>query len=126
MSKLSHTQAARSLGGGEGSCIDPEDDIDSGSDEEDRYLPHPLMEEALTATHNLTTPSPASTSVPAPPAGLIKSMVTRMAKKMVSTRIVQRAAEKVSSYPLVLTVELKRLDGVLAVNIPPPSTDTIW
>ena len=38
----------------------------------------------------------------------------------------QRAAQKVSSYPLVLTVVVKGLEGVLAVNIPPPPTDTIW
>ncbi len=53
-------------------------------------------------------------------------MVTRVAKKVVNTKIVRRAAEKVSSYPLVLTVEVNRLDGVLAVNIPPPPTDTVW
>lgn len=133
---VNHTQAARALGGGrggEGSSVDPEDDIDSGSDEEDeRYVPHPLMKEALAATqdivaHNHTTSSPPpSTSAPAPPAGLIKSMVTRVAMKVASTRLVQRAAEKVSSYPLVLTVEVNRLDGILAVNIPPPPTDTIW
>lgn len=135
-SLLSHTQAARALGGGEEPSVDPEDDIDSGSDDEEgRYLPNPLMEEDLASTQDIlpqdnpTSPSPApSTPSLVPPiAGKgFKSMVSRMAKKVVNTRIMQRAAEKVSSYPLVLTVEVNRLDGVIAVNIPPPPTDTIW
>ena len=53
-------------------------------------------------------------------------MVYKISKKVASTKIVQRAAQKVSSYPLVLTVVVKGLEGVLAVNIPPPPTDTIW
>ena len=56
----------------------------------------------------------------------LKSMVSKITKKVANTKIVQRAAQKVSSYPLVLTVEVRRLDGILAVNIPPPPTDTIW
>ena len=56
----------------------------------------------------------------------IKSMVSRITKKVTSAKIVQKAAQKVSSYPLVLTVVVRGLDGVLAVNIPPPPTDTIW
>ena len=58
--------------------------------------------------------------------GKIKSMVYKISKKVASAKIVQRAAQKVSSYPLVLTVVVKGLEGVLAVNIPPPPTDTIW
>ena len=53
-------------------------------------------------------------------------MVSRITKKVANTKFVQRAAQKVSSYPLVLTVVVKGLDGILAVNIPPPPTDTIW
>ena len=53
-------------------------------------------------------------------------MVSKITKKVANAKIVQRAAQKVSSYPLVLTVEVKGLDGILAVNIPPPPTDTIW
>ena len=54
------------------------------------------------------------------------NVVTKIGKRVVNTKIVRKAAEKVASYPLVLTVEVKRLDGVLVVNIPPPQTDTIW
>ena len=127
----SHTHAARVLGGGVGS-VNGEDEIDSGSDEDERDVPHPLLEETLAATQESSPESQFTSnmiSVPVAPAagkGYIKSMVTRMAKKVASTRLVQRAAEKVSSYPLVLTVEMNRFDGVLAINIPPPPTDTIW
>lgn len=54
------------------------------------------------------------------------SMVTKLTKRVANTRIVQKAAEKVSSYPLILTVEVKQLDGILAVNIPPPPSDAVW
>ena len=54
------------------------------------------------------------------------NMVSRLTKKVANNKYIRKAAEKVSSYPLVLTVEVKRLDGVLAINIPPPLTDTIW
>ncbi len=54
------------------------------------------------------------------------SVVTKITKRVANTKFVQRAAEKVSSYPLTLTVEVKQLDGILAVNIPPPPSDTIW
>ena len=54
------------------------------------------------------------------------NVVTKIGKRVANTKIYRRAAEKVSSYPLVLTVEVKRLDGILAVNVPPPPTDTIW
>lgn len=56
----------------------------------------------------------------------LKSVVTKITKKVASTRLVRRAAERVSSVPLELTVEVKTLRGILAVNIPPPPSDTIW
>ena len=56
----------------------------------------------------------------------LKSVVTRITKKVTSTRLVRKAAERVSSIPLELTVEVKTLRGILAVNIPPPRSDTIW
>ncbi len=83
------------------------------------------FQDLLPSDHTPSSASPASTKAGANK-GRIKSMVTRVAKKVVNTKIVRRAAEKVSSYPLVLTVEVNRLDGVLAVNIPPPPTDTVW
>ncbi len=52
---LSHAQAAQALSGGsrgEGSSVDPEDDIDSGcSDDEDGVgVHHPLMEEEIASS----------------------------------------------------------------------------
>ena len=54
------------------------------------------------------------------------NVVTKIGKRVVNTKIVRKVADKAASYPLVLTVEVKRLDGILVVNIPPPQTDTIW
>lgn len=63
-------------------------------------------------------------------AGKLKSAVKnfglKVGHKVVKSSIVRRALDKASSYPLVLTVVVKRLDGELAINIPPPTTDTIW
>lgn len=136
---MSHSRAARALGGrGPGEDAMEEEEIDSGSDDEElRVPPNPLMEEDLAEARAIAsqiqqpvTPLPDAPSVTAAPLpankGKIKSMMYSVAKKMAQTRIVQRAAEKVSSYPLVLTVEVMRLDGILAINIPPPSTDTVW
>ncbi|CAC5377658.1 unnamed protein product [Mytilus coruscus] len=41
-------------------------------------------------------------------------------------KYVKKAMEEVSNTPLVLTVELRFLSGVLAINIPPPPTDRVW
>jgi len=141
---LSHTRAAKALGGGRGLVkTDDDDEIDSGSDYEDQQVPHPLMEEALAEAREiasqelqqhgetLSPPDSALSGGQVPgttPAnkGKFRSMMYSMAKRMANTRIVQRAAEKFSSYPLVLTVEVMQLDGILAINIPPPPTDTIW
>ena len=54
------------------------------------------------------------------------NVVTKIGKRVVNTKIGRKVADKAASYPLVLTVEVKRLDGILIVNIPPPQTDTIW
>ena len=56
----------------------------------------------------------------------LKKVVTRITRRVVSTRLVRRAAEKASSVPLELTVEVRKLKGVVAVNIPPPPSDAIW
>ena len=55
-----------------------------------------------------------------------KAGATKITKRVANTKFVRKAAEKVSSYPLTLTVDVRRLEGVLAVNVPPPPTDTIW
>ena len=51
---LSHTQAAHALAGGvsgKGSSVDPEDEIDSGSDEEEGSgQHHPLLESEFTSS----------------------------------------------------------------------------
>jgi len=41
-------------------------------------------------------------------------------------KYIKRAMEGVSNTPLVLTVELNRLVGTLAINVPPPPSDRLW
>ena len=57
---------------------------------------------------------------------LLTNMVSKLQKIATKSRLVAKAAEKVSSYPLILTVEVKQLDGLLVLNMAPPPSDTIW
>jgi|SRR6218665_842726 len=41
-------------------------------------------------------------------------------------RYIKKAMEEVSNTRLVLNVEMKAVNGTLAVNIPPPPTNRIW
>ncbi|XP_033935120.1 testis-expressed protein 2-like [Pseudochaenichthys georgianus] len=47
-------------------------------------------------------------------------------QKATETEFIKKKMEEVSNTPLLLTVEVQELRGVLAVNIPPPPTDRIW
>ncbi|XP_071359808.1 testis-expressed protein 2-like isoform X2 [Trachinotus anak] len=47
-------------------------------------------------------------------------------QKATETEFIKKKMEEVSNTPLLLTVEVQELQGILAVNIPPPPTDRIW
>ncbi|XP_054460738.1 testis-expressed protein 2-like isoform X2 [Anoplopoma fimbria] len=47
-------------------------------------------------------------------------------QKATETEFIKKKMEEVSNTPLLLTVEVQELRGMLAVNIPPPPTDRIW
>lgn len=47
-------------------------------------------------------------------------------QKATETEFIKKKMEEVSNTPLLLTVEVQELQGMLAVNIPPPPTDRIW
>ncbi|CAN9510792.1 unnamed protein product [Ophioblennius macclurei] len=51
---------------------------------------------------------------------------SRYFQKATETEFIKKKMEEVSNTPLLLSVELQRLQGTLAVNIPPPPTDRIW
>ena len=57
---------------------------------------------------------------------ILNNMVSRLQKIAAKSRLIAKAAEKVSSYPLILSVEVKRLDGYLVVNMAPPPSDAFW
>ena len=61
----------------------------------------------------------------------IFSVIERLAKskwvkKAAETGIVKRAAEKFSNLPIILSVEVQKVQGTLALNIPPPPTNRLW
>ncbi|KAL3877912.1 hypothetical protein ACJMK2_035554 [Sinanodonta woodiana] len=47
-------------------------------------------------------------------------------EKATEIKYIKKAMEGVSNTPLELTVELQKLNGTLAVNIPPPPSDRLW
>ena len=61
----------------------------------------------------------------------ILNMLEKVAKskwvqKAAETKVVQRAVEKFSNLPIELSVEVVRLNGTLAANIPPPPSNRLW
>ena len=61
----------------------------------------------------------------------ILNMLEKVAKskwvqKAAETKVVQRAVEKFSNLPIELSVEVVRLSGTLAANIPPPPSNRLW
>ena len=110
-------------------------DLDSGSDD-DMSVPSSLSSspninqldnsELVSITSNVSSQAP----YPSKPAKW-KNMFdwlknSTIVQKAANTRIVRMAAEKMSSYNLYLTVEVKALDGFLAVNMSPPPSDILW
>ena len=60
----------------------------------------------------------------------LKKVVSNITRRVANNRLVRRAAERAveraRSVPLELRVEVRKLKGIVAVNIPPPPSDTIW
>lgn len=61
--------------------------------------------------------------------------ILRFVDKIAKSKYFQRATEnefikkkfeEMSNMPLLLTVEVQELSGMLVVNVPPPPTDRIW
>lgn len=111
------------------------DDVDSGSDE-DMSVSSSLSSspniKQLESNDTGSSTSSVSEQTPYPSRpGKWKNMFDRfknssIIQKAANTRIVRMAAEKMSSYNLYLTVEVKALDGLLAVNMSPPPSDILW
>ena len=115
--------------------VNADSDLDSGSDDEmsassslssSPNISQLDSSEIASVTANIS----AQASYPSRPAKW-KNMLDRfknstIVQKAANTRIVRMAAEKMSSYNLYLTVEVKALDGFLAVNMSPPPSDILW
>lgn len=61
--------------------------------------------------------------------------ILRFVDKIAKSKYFQKATEnefirkkiaEVSNMPLILSVEVLELSGILAINVPPPPTDRIW
>lgn len=115
--------------------INVDSDIDSGSDDEmsasSSLSSSPNINQlGSSEIANATASISPQASYPSKPAKW-KNMLDRLknstiVQKAANTRIVRMAAEKMSSYNLYLTVEVKALDGFLAVNMSPPPSDILW
>ena len=104
----------------------PDSEIDSGSDDDD-------TSSSLSTSPNIqaTASIAASTNTAPHKPGRWMSMFDRIknssiVQRAANTRLVRMAADKVSSYNLYLTVEVKSLEGYLVVNMSPPPSDIIW
>ena len=51
---------------------------------------------------------------------------SRYFQQATENKYIKKAMKGVSDTPIALTVELKRVIGTVAINIPPPPTDRIW
>ena len=103
----------------------PDSEIDSGSDDDDTS--------SLSTSPNIqaTASIAASTNTAPHKPGRWMSMFDRIknstiVQRAANNRLVRMAADKVSSYNLYLTVEVKSLEGYLVVNMSPPPSDIIW
>jgi len=103
----------------------PDSEIDSGSDDD--------ASSSLSASPNIQTAMASTNTAPAHPhkPGRWMNMFDRIknssiVQRAANTRLVRMAADKVSSYKLYLTVEVKSLEGNLVVNMSPPPSDIIW
>jgi len=123
-SAFSHTSSKLVVGS-------PDSELDSGSDDDDVSAASSLSTSPnFQPTATITAPI---NTVPAqqPTKSGFMSMFDRIKKssivqKAANNRLVRMAADKMSSYNLYLTVEVKSLEGCLAVNMSPPPSDIIW
>ncbi|XP_052775563.1 testis-expressed protein 2-like [Mya arenaria] len=100
---------------------DEEDSAESSTDEE---------EEASTVTEDGLPCSARSGQSGGAGKTLLKYINKIAASKYFQSvsenKYVKKAMTGVSNTPLVLTVEVQRLSGTLAINIPPPPSDRLW
>ena len=108
----------------------PDSEIDSGSDDDDTSASSLSSFPSIQATTSIAT-STNTASAHSHKSGRWTSMFDRIknssiVQRAANSRLVRMAADKVSSYNLYLTVEVKSLEGYLAVNMSPPPSDMIW
>ncbi|XP_049320651.1 testis-expressed protein 2 isoform X1 [Astyanax mexicanus] len=106
---------------------DAESSSAGSSDEEEA----PFTEPQGTLGEKGTPPGAESGTAGGSTGRRILRFVDKIAKskyfqKATENEYIKKKIEEMSNTPLLLTVEVQELSGLLAVNIPPPPTDRIW
>lgn len=106
---------------------DAESSSAGSSDEEEA----PFTEPQGTLGEKGTLPAAESGAAGGSTGRRILRFVDKIAKskyfqKATENEYIKKKIEEMSNMPLLLTVEVQELSGLLAVNIPPPPTDRIW
>ena len=57
---------------------------------------------------------------------ILNTTVFRLQKMPAKSKLVAKATEKVSCYPMILSMEVKSLSGFLVVNMAPPPSNALW
>uniref|UniRef100_H2ZAC4 SMP-LTD domain-containing protein n=1 Tax=Ciona savignyi TaxID=51511 RepID=H2ZAC4_CIOSA len=104
---------------------DAEDSAESSDDDDE-----PNLMKGKLGDPAPTSPQLAHSGAPAQSKKWVR-IVDSIAKskyfqRATETEFIRKKLETVSNTPMMLSVELLELRGVLAVNIPPPPTDRIW
>ena len=86
----------------------------------------PVSTDSSSVTSSEYTTTDSTTGPKGRKEKILTNMVSRLQKIATKSKIVAKAAEKVSSYPLILSVEVKSLNGFLVLNMAPPPSDALW
>nr|XP_026689539.1 testis-expressed protein 2-like isoform X1 [Ciona intestinalis] len=117
---------------------DAEDSAES-SDDEDESTVSRIVGQVQTAVSkfdgpqilkgnpNPLTPPTAGAAPPKKWVRIVDSIAkSKYFQRATESEFIRKKLETVSNTPMMLSVELLQLRGVLAINIPPPPTDRIW
>ncbi|XP_074647421.1 testis-expressed protein 2-like [Tubulanus polymorphus] len=100
---------------------DEEDSVESSSDSdtEENTIPTAADEQAANA-------QPANSTQKKLLRIVDKITQSKYFQQATEIKYIKKAMEEVSNTPIILSVEVHSLVGVLTVNIPPPPTDRLW
>uniref|UniRef100_F6UAH7 SMP-LTD domain-containing protein n=1 Tax=Ciona intestinalis TaxID=7719 RepID=F6UAH7_CIOIN len=102
---------------------DAEDSAESSDDEDESTVSRIVGQ----GNPNPLTPPTAGAAPPKKWVRIVDSIAkSKYFQRATESEFIRKKLETVSNTPMMLSVELLQLRGVLAINIPPPPTDRIW